>query len=119
MNHKLTNISAWALMICMALPTAKDYARGQVSERQFKCLEKLWTKESNWRANAKSRTHDMGIPQRHMRHNTKAQQRDFLSDPLAQVDWGLGYIAHRYGTPCQALSVWMSRADDRGVGGWY
>lgn len=119
MNHKTKKISAWILMVCMALPTAKDYARGQLSEREFKCLEKLWTKESNWRANAKSKTHDMGIPQRHMKHNSKAQQEKFLRDPLAQVDWGLGYIEHRYGTPCRALAAWMSRADHRGVGGWY
>ena len=119
MNHKTKKISAWILMVCMALPSAKDYAQGKISEREFKCLDKLWTKESNWRSNAKSKTHDMGIPQRHMKHNSKAQQEKFLRDPLAQVDWGLGYIEHRYGTPCRALAAWMSRADHRGVGGWY
>jgi len=119
MKQKSQKISAWILMVCMALPSAKDYARGQLSERQFKCLEKLWTKESNWRANAKSKTHDMGIPQRHMKHNSKAQQEKFLSDPLGQVTWGLNYIRVRYQTPCNALAVWMSRADHRGVGGWY
>lgn len=119
MNHKTKKISAWILMVCMALPSAKDYAQSKISEREFKCLDKLWTKESNWRSNAKSKTHDMGIPQRHMKHNSKAQQEKFLRDPLAQVDWGLGYIEHRYGTPCRALAAWMSRADHRGVGGWY
>jgi len=106
-------------MICLSLPNPQQYAQGQLSEKQYQCLHTLWTKESNWRSNAKSATHDMGIPQRHMKHNTKAQQEKFLSDPLAQVDWGLGYIEHRYNTPCRALAAWMSRADHRGVGGWY
>jgi len=119
MKQKTQKISTWILMICMTLPSAKDYARGQLSEREFKCLDKLWTKESNWRANARSKTHDFGIPQRHMKHNTKAQQEKFLADHLAQIDFGLRYIAHRYQTPCRALAVWMSRADHRGVGGWY
>ena len=104
---------------CLALPTPKEYAAGQLSKKQYQCLHTLWTKESNWRSNAQSKTHDMGIPQRHMKHNTKKQQQKFLSDPLEQVSWGLNYIKIRYQTPCRALAAWMSRADHRGVGGWY
>lgn len=105
--------------VCLALPSPKDYAAGQLSKKQYQCLLTLWTKESNWRSNAQSKTHDMGIPQRHMKHNTKKQQQKFLSDPLAQIDWGINYIKIRYHTPCRALAAWMSRADHRGVGGWY
>lgn len=72
--------------------------------QQFACLERLWTKESNWRSNAVSKTNDHGIPQRNMPDHTKEQKLDFLSDPQGQIEWGLGYISARYESPCQALS---------------
>jgi hypothetical protein len=74
---------------------------------QFGCLAKLWGKESAWNYKAvNKRTHDHGIPQRHMSHNTVAQRKAFLSDPVAQINWGLKYIDHRYDTPCRALDFW-------------
>jgi hypothetical protein len=88
-------------------------------QREFKCLKTLWGKESAWNYKAKSPTHDYGIPQRHMSHNTKAQIADFMSHPHPQIRWGLGYIEHRYDTPCKALDSWLSRADKNGRGGWY
>ena len=103
----------------------KTFARYLVSKRwdnprtQFGCLAKLWGKESAWKHTAKSPTHDYGIPQRHMKHNTKAQINDFLKDPQAQIKWGLNYIEHRYDSPCGALKSWLSRADKNGRGGWY
>jgi hypothetical protein len=27
---------------------------------------------------------------------------DWRTDPATQIEWGLGYIAERYGTPCSA-----------------
>jgi hypothetical protein len=84
----------------------KDYGWGA---KEYACLETLWTKESNWRSNAVSKTNDHGIPQRNMPDATKAQKREFLADPKAQIAWGLGYIDHRYGSPCQALSFHNSR----------
>jgi hypothetical protein len=76
-------------------------------------------KESKWQSRAESPTHDYGIPQRHMGHNTREEQLQFLRDERYQIRWGLAYIANRYQTPCNALAVWMSRADKRGVGGYY
>jgi membrane-bound lytic murein transglycosylase MltF len=89
------------------------------SSRQYKCLAHLWGKESAWNHKAKSPTHDYGIPQRHMSHNTPKQIRDFLQDPQAQIKWGLNYIESRYDSPCGALKTWLSRADKNGRGGWY
>jgi hypothetical protein len=101
----------------------KEFARYLVVKRwdkkQFTCLAQLWGKESAWNHKAKSATHDYGIPQRHMSHNTKDQIADFLENPRAQIKWGLNYIEHRYDTPCGALKSWLSRADKNGRGGWY
>ena len=50
--------------------TGKAYALYAMGEYygwgrdQYKCLEKLWDRESNWRWKAKSPTSDYGIPQR-------------------------------------------------------
>ena len=89
--------------------TGKAYAKYAISEydwdnTQYNCLIKLWTRESNWRWKAKSPTSDFGIPQRHMRGKSQEQISEFLSDPMGQIDWGLGYIKARYETPCKALA---------------
>jgi membrane-bound lytic murein transglycosylase MltF len=105
--------------------SAKDYAKHLLRtehkqpEREYRCLAQLWGKESAWNHRAKSPTDDYGIPQRHMSHNTAAEIADFMSHPHTQVRWGLGYIEHRYETPCKALHSWLSRADKNGRGGWY
>lgn len=104
---------------------AKEYARYLVKKefaqprKEFGCLAKLWGKESAWTYKAKSPTHDYGIPQRHMSRNTPAEIAKFLEHPHPQIRWGLGYIKHRYQTPCGALKFWLSNADKNGRGGWY
>jgi hypothetical protein len=107
------------LLLCLALPSAKDHARGQLDSKEWKCLDRLWYLESRWNPQAVSSTNDVGIPQRNMKKNSQAEREAFLQDPQKQVDWGLNYIKVRHGTPCRALAVWMSRADKRGVGGSY
>ena len=94
-------LEAWSPAI------AKAYGEYAVEEygwddKQFECLEALWNRESNWRWKAKSPTDDFGIPQRHMRKNSKAEIEKFLSDPMEQISWGLSYIEHRYSNPCSA-----------------
>jgi hypothetical protein len=66
--------------------------------KEYKCLLKLYTKESNWRPEAKNGSH-YGIPQ---------GRSEYLSrvDGYKQVEWGLNYIGHRYGEPCIALDHW-------------
>lgn len=97
--------------------TAKAYGKYAMKEygwddEQYECLEALWTRESNWRWKAKSPTGDFGIPQRHMRKNSEAEIKNFLSDPLEQISWGLSYIEHRYKNPCSA----KNHSD---LKGWY
>ena len=110
---KYQKITVMVLAITLTLPAIKAYAREQVEPREWKCLEQLWHKESRWNYRAISATQDYGIPQRHMRKNTAKQRTAFLSDPLAQIDWGLAYIQHRYsGSPCKAWNHSQRK-------GWY
>lgn len=66
--------------------------------KQYKCLDDLYTHESNWRPEAVNGSH-YGIPQ---------GNSIYLStlNGYEQVQWGLDYIAHRYGEPCIALHHW-------------
>ena len=87
---------------------SKLYAKSLASieykwdDEEWKCLGKLWGKESAWNYEAESPTQDYGIPQRHMSKNSEEEIEKFLSNPMIQITWGLNYIDHRYGSPCQA-----------------
>jgi len=77
----------------------KIYAHIKIGNyKEFVCLEKLWTKESNWRPKAKNKhSSAYGIPQLLKMKET---------NPYKQIDLGLKYIAkHRLykGSPCLAL----------------
>lgn len=91
---------------------SKAYAQDKLlewQENQYQCLDKLWTKESQWRPEAYNKIKVMGknaggIPQvLGMSPKTPAPK---------QIDRGLAYIIHRYGTPCMAWKFHQRR-------GWY
>ena len=93
---------------------AKKFAKSQLpywgwNRVQWSCLNTLWTRESNWRPNAKNSTpvkmwingkvvklYAGGIPQRIGLNPKTSVQR--------QVNVGLSYIRARYGSPCVALN---------------
>jgi len=75
--------------------TPKQYAKQVLPFQQYQCALKLYTKESNWRPNAKNGSH-YGIPQGRSIYLKTA-------DPIAQVKWGIAYSDARYGSMCQAL----------------
>lgn len=80
----------------------KLYAHSRlISYEQFQCLNKLITKESNWRINAINGSH-YGLGQ--MR-NTK--YRDL--DGYRQIDWTIRYINGRYGSMCNAYRHWQKK----------
>ena len=83
--------------------TYKEFALHQLgyNYKEFKCLEKLYTKESNWRPEAKNGSH-YGIPQGRSQYLARV-------DGYKQVQWGLNYIGHRYGEPCIALQHWKDK----------
>jgi hypothetical protein len=80
----------------------KLYAHSRVNDfKQFICLERAWTIESNWNpksvGNREGKYKVYGIPQI---KNIKVR----ALDPYSQIDWGLRYIKHRYsGDTCLML----------------
>ena len=81
----------------------KLYAHSRiVNWQEFKCFDKLITKESNWRVNAINGSH-FGLGQ--MR-NPKYRNLD----GFRMIDWTLRYIDHRYqGSSCKAYEHWQKR----------
>ena len=81
--------SSLALTQKPSMVSFKDYARLKIdSLEQYKCLSTLWGAESAWNPKAVNGSH-YGIPQ---------GKSVYLStvDGYKQIDWGLGYLAHRY-----------------------
>ncbi|MBB2911648.1 hypothetical protein FHS43_002921 [Streptosporangium becharense] len=97
---------------------SKAVARSMVSAhgwstKQFGCLSRLWTKESNWNHRARNRSSGAyGIPQALPAGKMASAGRDWRTNPRTQIRWGLGYIKERYGSPCRAWAHSRSR-------GWY
>jgi hypothetical protein len=83
---------------------SRNYAKSLVSRAQYDCLDKLWTRESNWNHKADNPySSAYGIPQI-LRLTEK--------NPYKQIDRGIKYINHRYKTPCNAWKFWQNN-------GWY
>jgi len=74
--------------------TPQEYARTLLSTKNYKCISKLYGKESAWRhdavGNLDGKQRAYGIPQ---------IKNDIIKDksPLSQVDYGLKYLSRRYG----------------------
>ena len=91
---------------------SKAYAKDVMSawaDNQYECLDKLWTKESNWRPEAFNKQKIMG-------KNAGGIPQILGLDPETpaplQIDRGMKYIIHRYGTPCMAWKFHQRK-------GWY
>ena len=77
-------------------------ARG-FSKRNRVCVIKLWNKESNWRWWADNpHSSAYGIPQALPGRKMASAGRDWRTNPVTQIKWGLRYIKQRYGTGCAA-----------------
>jgi hypothetical protein len=98
--------------------TPREVARNLLADHgwsldQFSCLDKLWTKESNWRVTADNPTSSAyGIPQALPGRRMAEYGSDWRTNPITQIRWGLDYIEDAYGTPCEAWA--HSRATN-----WY
>ncbi|WP_366181026.1 transglycosylase SLT domain-containing protein [Actinomyces timonensis] len=96
---------------------AKTYASGQMSAwgwdtNEYSCLVSLWDRESGWNYQASSASGAYGIPQALPGGKMASAGSDWATNPATQINWGLGYIQGRYGSPCSAWSNFQSR-------GWY
>ncbi|MBA8810167.1 ubiquitin-like domain-containing protein [Promicromonospora sukumoe] len=98
--------------------SARALAQAMAAERgwgadEFSCLDQLWQKESGWRWNAANPTSEAyGIAQANPGSKMATVGSDWLTNPATQIEWGLGYISGRYGTPCGA---WAHSVEI----GWY
>ncbi|MEU0518522.1 lytic transglycosylase domain-containing protein [Streptosporangium sp. NPDC006007] len=80
---------------------------------QWSCLERLWMKESGWNERAMNRySGAYGIPQSLPGHKMASAGSDWQTNAATQIEWGLGYIKGRYGTPCGAWGHSQAK-------GWY
>ena len=108
--------ASWATNDPTKRITSKQYAKGQLTVKHWKCLAVLYGKESAWNykavGNLNGSQRVYGIPQ---------GKSEFLrtANPLQQIDWGLRYIGHRYGytrtiegmqpDTCAALRHWQRK----------
>ena len=98
--------------------SAQAYAAGAVASRgwgedQYNCLVSLWNRESGWRVNAmNSGSGAYGIPQALPGSKMASAGADWETNASTQIEWGLGYVSGRYGSPCGA---WAHSQDV----GWY
>jgi hypothetical protein len=71
------------------------------NENEFKCLDFIWTKESNWNPKADNpNSSAYGIAQ---------MLREDSRNGFEQIRNGLRYIEHRYETPCNAMQFWKRK----------
>ena len=96
---------------------AQTYAAGAAAQRgwtgnEWNCLVKLWNRESRWLWYAENPSGAYGIPQSLPGSKMAAFGADWRNDAAVQIDWGLSYIAQRYGSPSQAWAHSESA-------GWY
>ncbi|MDH2424147.1 hypothetical protein [Sphaerisporangium sp. TRM90804] len=76
---------------------------------QFRCLDSLWTRESNWNHRAQNPSSGAyGIPQALPGHKMVGVGSDWRVNPATQIRWGLKYIRGRYGSPCGAWGFFRS-----------
>jgi len=76
---------------------------------QMPCLDKMWTKESNWRIAAENPSSgSYGIPQALPASRMATFGSDWRTNPVTQIKWGLSYIENRYSSPCGAWSFWQA-----------
>jgi hypothetical protein len=74
--------------------TPKMYAKAVLPIDEFKCIGKLYGKESAWKEDAQNGPH-YGIPQGRSIYLKTATG-------IQQVKWGISYNLNRYGSMCAA-----------------
>lgn len=98
--------------------SAKAYAYTAIASRgwgedQYSCLVSLWQKESGWNVAAMNKSSGAyGIPQSLPGSKMSSAGSDWATNAGTQIEWGLGYITDRYGSPCGA---WAKSQNS----GWY
>ncbi len=88
---------------------AQAYAAAQLGSYgwapdQMQCLQKLWTKESDWKTTATNASSGAyGVVQSLPASKMASAGADYMTNYRTQINWGLNYVKSRYGSPCGAL----------------
>jgi colicin import membrane protein len=76
---------------------------------QMRCLQTLWTKESEWRTTATNASSGAyGVVQSLPAEKMASHGADFRTNYRTQINWGLDYVKERYGSPCGALNFHLA-----------
>lgn len=110
-TYKSVIVLSILILITMPVSAAKAvnqsdllrlYAHSRIiNYEQFKCLDALITKESNWRVDAKNGSH-YGLGQMRNLNYKKL-------DGFTQVDWSIRYITKRYGSMCNGWRFFKAK----------
>lgn len=96
-----------------SVAAAKRYALDRLGSTQYSCIDKIFTRESNWRTFARnSSSGAYGIPQALPGSKMAVIADDWRTNPITQVRWGIRYVNGRYGSACAA---WRFHQNN----GWY
>ena len=110
-SRKIDSVKALEPVVMISY---QDYAKLKIeSVAQYKCLSKLYGKESAWNPNAVGNLEGTdrvyGIPQGKSEYLRTA-------NGYQQIDWGLSYIAHKFGidndgyiNACKAYKHWQTK----------
>ncbi|MEO3752810.1 transglycosylase SLT domain-containing protein [Streptomyces sp. B6B3] len=80
---------------------------------QYQCFSNIVSNESGWdytATNAESGAY--GLVQALPAEKMATAGSDWQTNPATQIEWGLGYMNERYGSPCDAWAFWQAN-------GWY
>lgn len=100
--------------------TPKEIAQAKAAQHgwvgsEWDALVELWHKESGWNPGAVNKSSGAcGIPQ--------AYPCSKIPNPgsvESQIEWGVGYVASRYGSPSKALAFWKYEAPLHNGSNWY
>jgi hypothetical protein len=89
---------------------ARTYMKAKYkwNSTQFVCLTKMWVRESGWSQFAYNRSGAQGIPQAMPGKKMAKFGKDWRTNPVTQIKWGLDYIKHVYNSPCSAWNFWQN-----------
>ncbi|MEU7063508.1 transglycosylase SLT domain-containing protein [Streptomyces sp. NPDC053429] len=91
----------------------KEIARQIVPAGQFQCFSNIINEESTWNYQAvNSSSGAYGLVQALPGSKMASAGADWRTNPATQIEWGLGYMNDRYGSPCSAWSFHQAN-------GWY
>lgn len=80
------------------------------SEEDYQALVNLWTRESDWDADAHNRNSGAhGIPQSLPASKMSSEGSDYYTNGYTQIRWGLKYIKERYGSPSAAWQHFQNK----------